>query len=94
MRPPQDMSSGGRFRSKNSRDRYGDIKFNAYLCSSVLSRSLSYRPYILRHFCVEVRGKTWNYMRLIFLKMLVTAGFIGFWEDIRSYKIRPVPSDS
>ncbi|EDM99143.1 hypothetical protein BACCAP_03069 [Pseudoflavonifractor capillosus ATCC 29799] len=33
-------------------------------------------------------------MRLIFLKMLVTAGFIGFWEDIRSYKIRPVPSDT
>lgn len=33
-------------------------------------------------------------MRLIFLKMLVTAGFIGFWEDIRSYKIRPVPSNT
>ena len=33
-------------------------------------------------------------MRLIFLKMLVISGFIGFWRDIRSYKIRPVPSDT
>ena len=48
----------------------------------------------LRHFRVEVRGKTWTYMRLIFLKMLVISGFIGFWRDIRSYKIRPVPSDT
>ena len=51
-------------------------------------------PVPLRHFRVELRGRTWAYILLDVQKTRALSGFTGFWRAMGNYQIRPIPSDS